>query len=1046
MGRQYRAILIAALVSAVLSALVNIASYGADRDSARLQHTRVAARLESIRANFQESINFRVELLDSIVGEIRNRASDSTREVLESIEHLLLASDTDRFLAAPNSRVAFGYPAMHAEKFAGVDLLRIPVVSEAVEHTISKRSATTVSYPLINGDNPMLHIVAPVFISSDGYDTYWGVVILSVDVQQVLRDAGIFDVHRIIELGARPVDQFGNGAEPIFGHVGIFYSDFETREVFVPGGALQLAALPRMGWSGSRELNRFLKYSGFLAALSMGLIAWMFLQKGSIPFWVKGLMISQVLLITSIGLGWLVSERNREIERNRLVHDLASAVNAIDLRLAENVRLIENVAQTQRHRTALAETIVSRRKEIATLFSIGMQSEVSRLASRGDVSQAALDEFVEYAQTHMLRPMNNSPLDAPYHKVDHDGTLYVQKVITVLSEIGGESALIAVYDIANLLRASVPLNMLRDHHVSIVNNDGEHIVGYPPVREIDNRLTQRMILFQIGRDMYLRMGRYQHTILDYYSILIIGLIVILVITLLMSIPALEKTQHKLRELVRQCSGKLASASTSLQQNTVQSLEIAESLEVSEQNYANIFNGSHDAIFVIDPLDDKIIDANRRACEMLEYEHNDLLQVAVSRIYPREMKRLQSMLALIISRDGPGDCRFNCLTQSGKSIPVELSASSIRYASRTCMLVIAHDTSQRVARESELKQALADLENLKNRLHEEALYLRDEIKVHYNFEEIVYVSDAVRDTLIQVEKVAKTDTTVLIQGETGTGKELFARAIHSTSDRSDRPLVKVNCATLPENLIESELFGHERGAFSGATSRKSGRFELANRGTIFLDEIGELPLHVQAKLLRILQEGEFERLGSSRTLSVDVRIIAATNRNLAQAMGQGDFRSDLFYRLNVFPVHCPPLREREGDIPVLVKYFVDKYGVRMGRVIETIPQILMDRFHHYHWPGNVRELENIIERAVVTSSGNKLHIDEQFDVTVAPFKPSQEVCPIPEMEKIMICKALETCDWVIEGKRGAALMLGIAPSTLRERIRKYNIKRKLIALV
>ncbi len=340
----------------------------------------------------------------------------------------------------------------------------------------------------------------------------------------------------------------------------------------------------------------------------------------------------------------------------------------------------------------------------------------------------------------------------------------------------------------------------------------------------------------------------------------------------------------------------------------------------------------------------------------------------------------------------------------------------------------------------LQNALSEVERLKNRLVAENIYLQDEIKLQHNFENIITQSEALKKLLHKVEQVASTDATVLILGESGTGKELFTRAIHNISDRGERPLVKVNCSALPANLIESELFGHEKGAFTGATTRKIGRFELADGGTIFLDEIGDLPLELQPKILRVLQEGEFERIGNPKTIKVDVRIIAATNRDLKTEIRKGNFREDLFYRLNVFPITIPPLRERKEDIPLLVNHFVNEYSAKIGRKIETVSQTIINTLQIYHWPGNVRELENIIERALITGEGKKL--------TLSDWLPKQEIninsdefLTIHENERQHIIKALEKTDWRISGENGAAKILGIKRTTLEARMKKLNIQRE-----
>jgi formate hydrogenlyase transcriptional activator len=341
----------------------------------------------------------------------------------------------------------------------------------------------------------------------------------------------------------------------------------------------------------------------------------------------------------------------------------------------------------------------------------------------------------------------------------------------------------------------------------------------------------------------------------------------------------------------------------------------------------------------------------------------------------------------------------------------------------------------------LREALSEVERLKNRLQAENVYLREEIRTEYNFEEIIGESEALKNVLRKVEQVAPTDATVLIQGETGTGKELVARAIHNLSPRKDRPLIMVNCGAIPAGLVESELFGHEKGAFTGAIQRRVGRFELANDSTIFLDEVGELTHDTQVKLLRVLQEGEFERVGGSQTIKVNVRVIAATNRDLRKAVEEGNFRPDLYYRLNVFPILIPQLRERREDIELLVNYFTAKYSSKLAKKVEAIPKKTMDSLLSYHWPGNVRELENVIERAVILIQGSTLKVDDLLDLR--PYEAALQGSSsetLADMERSHIRQALEKANWVIEGKRGAAVVLGLNPGTLRSRMKKLGIKK------
>jgi formate hydrogenlyase transcriptional activator len=344
--------------------------------------------------------------------------------------------------------------------------------------------------------------------------------------------------------------------------------------------------------------------------------------------------------------------------------------------------------------------------------------------------------------------------------------------------------------------------------------------------------------------------------------------------------------------------------------------------------------------------------------------------------------------------------------------------------------------------------------LKAQLQEENIYLREEIRQAHDFEEIIGGSPALTRILRQVETVAPTDSTVLVQGETGTGKELIARAIHSLSARRERALVKLNCAAIPTGLLESELFGHEKGAFTGAITQRLGRFELAHKGTLFLDEVGEIPLELQPKLLRVLQEQEFERLGNSRTQRVDIRLVAATNRDLGRMAGEGRFRSDLYYRLNVFPITIPPLRERPEDIPLLIRFFANKFARRMKKHLESIPAEVVASLQQYHWPGNIRELENLIERAVILTPGTVLQIPlseinlapkPAFTVAISPARPTLVTPENPQMleavEREHILRILGETNWIVGGPNGAAARLGMKRTTLQARMRKLNIARQ-----
>ena len=378
-------------------------------------------------------------------------------------------------------------------------------------------------------------------------------------------------------------------------------------------------------------------------------------------------------------------------------------------------------------------------------------------------------------------------------------------------------------------------------------------------------------------------------------------------------------------------------------------------------------------------------------------------------------------------------------KDGRAFPAELTASFFKEKEKlTEVTAMVRDITDRKQAETDLKQSIKQVRKLQKQLQAESTYLQEEIKLEHNFENIIGQSESLKYVLHRIEMVAPQDTTVLILGETGTGKEVIARAVHRLSSRKKRPLVKVNCAALPSELIESELFGREKGAFTGATTTQAGRFELANGSTLFLDEIGEMPFELQAKLLRVLESGEFERLGSSRTLYADVRIIAATNRNLEEEVQNKRFREDLWYRLKIFPISSPPLRDRTEDIPLLVNSFVQVFERKMGKGADTmkISKRSMQELQSYPWPGNVRELKHMVESAFIAADGNKLH----FDLPGTANALTSKFKSLEEMEREYILEVLQSKNWKIEGKDSASLLLGMNPSTLRSRLKRLGIKK------
>ncbi|MEH6535133.1 MAG: sigma 54-interacting transcriptional regulator [Psychroserpens sp.] len=411
------------------------------------------------------------------------------------------------------------------------------------------------------------------------------------------------------------------------------------------------------------------------------------------------------------------------------------------------------------------------------------------------------------------------------------------------------------------------------------------------------------------------------------------------------------------------------------------------------------------------------------------------------VHPEDLEYLFDQQAEVYKNKSVYDINFRIIRPDKEVRYINASATPVNIDGELDRIIgVNEDITERKKSEKELKNALNKLTELKQEIEAENIYLKEELKLEGSFDEIVGSSKSLRKVLKEVEQVAKTDSTVLILGETGTGKELIAKAIHEASERKHKPLIKVNCSALPANLIESELFGHEKGAFTGAINRKIGRFELANGGTLFLDEIGDLPVGLQSRLLRVLQESEFERVGGEKTIKIDVRIITATNRNLANQVLENKFRQDLYYRLKVFPITCPPLRERIDDIASLVHHFVNKYNHKVNNKIKTVNQKTIERLMHYNWPGNIRELEHVIERAVIVNQGGQLRLgnwfmDGKFDNVV-----SDDLTTLETVERDYIIKVLEITNWKIRGKNGAAEILGLKPTTLESRMKKRDIRR------
>ena len=462
----------------------------------------------------------------------------------------------------------------------------------------------------------------------------------------------------------------------------------------------------------------------------------------------------------------------------------------------------------------------------------------------------------------------------------------------------------------------------------------------------------------------------------------------------------------------------------------------------------------DAVFWVD-RSARIFRVNATACRMHGYDAEAFARLSVFDLTGEYENTDWDGLWAKLSHDKRVSFESHHLRRDGTRFPVEATIIHVVSNRKECCACFIRDITARKKAEERLLAAHAEVSALKERLARENVYLRGEIDDLGGLSGGIVTEDAAFQGVIErARRVAPTGSTVLLLGETGTGKELFARMIHESSPRRDRPLVKVNCAALPASLIESELFGHEKGAFSGAVARRRGRFELADGGTLFLDEIGELPAELQPKLLRVLQDGVFERVGATESIEVDTRLVAATNRDLAVEAAKGAFREDLYFRLSVFPLHLPPLRERAADIGPLVRHFIEKHRPRTGSLVRRVAPRTLDRLKTYSWPGNVRELENIVERALILSTGETLDLPDfperraetpapapadtrPEDSAEAPPRTARQR-PLKEMEKEAIREALAECNGIIEGPKGAAARLQIAPSTLRDRIRRHGL--------
>jgi PAS domain S-box-containing protein len=460
----------------------------------------------------------------------------------------------------------------------------------------------------------------------------------------------------------------------------------------------------------------------------------------------------------------------------------------------------------------------------------------------------------------------------------------------------------------------------------------------------------------------------------------------------------------------------------------------ESLSKSEARYRSLVDNSLVGVFNSN-VNGQLIFVNGALAQIYDFDSPEQMMADGSLLRWVDPKKREQLISQLQDHGSVSNFEAETVTRNGRQVSILFSVKM----QDEVIAGMVMDITERKQAELEVQKSYAEIERLKELLEEESAYLREEITVEHNYNNIIGNSRAIKYVLFKVEQVSASDANVLVLGETGTGKELFTRAIHDNSAREKRPIIKVNCAALPSHLIESELFGHERGSFTSAHSKHIGRFEVADGSTLFLDEIGELPLELQAKLLRVIEDGEFERLGGTNTIKVDVRIIAATNRDLKKEVKEGRFREDLWYRLNVFPITIPPLRDRIEDIPLIVQYYLDIFNKKQGKKITNIPVKTMRTLQNHNWPGNIRELVNIVERAVLTSPGSQLKLADALGEDDSPLH-QETFLSLHEMERDYIFRVLEKTKWKVSGKNSAAEMLALDRSTLRRKMEKLKIQK------
>jgi chemotaxis protein methyltransferase CheR len=663
-----------------------------------------------------------------------------------------------------------------------------------------------------------------------------------------------------------------------------------------------------------------------------------------------------------------------------------------------------------------------------------------------------LEADLEYVRKLLKGEIETYSMDKRYYRKD-DSAVWVNLTVSLVFDRQGNpkyfvsvvkditdnkhavEALQQSYDFQEHLISSVPdaiFSVKMPERVAEWANDSYNVLGYEP----DECVGESTEKFYASPDGYREVG----TLLD---------------------DAIEKGNDVLRTeaLLRRKNGEIFPAEinaavyrengkavsiTALARNISERKQAEAALRQNHDFLEHLTTAVPDTIFSI-KLPERTINWANDSFHVMGYEDEEYINQSVEKyyLYREDYERVGKLQQEAI-RKGDKMIRTEvmALHKDGRAFPAEITATFYKEEEKLAQITaMIRDITERRQAEEKLEKSYNEIKVLQKQLQAESAYLQEEIRLEHNFDNIIGNSNAIQYALFKVEQVAETEATVLVMGETGTGKELIARAIHHNSLRKDRPLIKINCATLPPNLIESELFGHEKGSFTGAAVKHTGRFEVADRSTLFLDEIGELPFELQSKLLRVIEDGEFERLGSTKTIKVDVRIIAATNRDLEKDVSEGRFRQDLWYRLNVFPITMPPLRKRTDDIPLIAQYYLNLITRKLGKDIDSIPIKVMKTLQANSWPGNVRELQNVIERAVISTSGAKLQMPDE----VSPKDEVQQAegfKSLHDMERDYIVSVLDKTGWKVSGKNSAAEILGLNRGTLRGRMEKLGIRKSI----